>query len=135
MLLPATFYCSIPDADMRKPFVFTAMIAMLASCMGGGEKYFEKHAIIPEGATVEEIADIAARVVPTRNQLEWQQMELTAFLHYGINTYTNREWGDGKESPELFNPTAFDAEQIVKSIKAGGFKLIILTCRNIFIFK
>ena len=103
---------------------------MLASCMGDGEKYFEKHAIIPEGATTEEIADIAARVIPTRNQLEWQQMELTAFLHYGINTYTNREWGDGKESPELFNPTAFDAEQIVKSIKAGGFKLIILTCKH-----
>ena len=103
---------------------------MLASCMSDGEKYFEKHAIIPEGATTEEIADIAARVIPTRNQLEWQQMELTAFLHYGINTYTNREWGDGKESPELFNPTAFDAEQIVKSIKAGGFKLIILTCKH-----
>ena len=106
------------------------MITMLASCMGGGEKYYEKHAIIPDSATAEEIADIAARVVPTRNQLEWQQMELTAFLHYGINTYTNREWGDGKESPELFNPTAFDADQIVKSIKAGGFKLIILTCKH-----
>jgi alpha-L-fucosidase len=106
------------------------MIAMLASCMGGGEKYYEKHAIIPDSATAEEIADIAARVIPTRNQLEWQQMELTAFLHYGINTYTNREWGDGKESPELFNPTAFDADQIVKSIKAGGFKLIILTCKH-----
>ena len=99
-------------------------------CMGGGEKYYEKHAIIPDSATAEEIADIAARVIPTRNQLEWQQMELTAFLHYGINTYTNREWGDGKESPELFNPTAFDADQIVKSIKAGGFKLIILTCKH-----
>ena len=106
------------------------MITMLASCMGGGEKYYEKHAIIPDSATAEEIADIAARVIPTRNQLEWQQMELTAFLHYGINTYTNREWGDGKESPELFNPTAFDADQIVKSIKAGGFKLIILTCKH-----
>ncbi|MBE6269310.1 MAG: alpha-1,3/4-fucosidase [Bacteroidales bacterium] len=105
-------------------------MALFASCMGEGEKYFEKHVVIPEGATPEEIADIAARVIPTRNQLEWQQMELTAFLHYGINTYTNREWGDGKESPELFNPTAFDADQIVKSIKAGGFKLIILTCKH-----
>jgi alpha-L-fucosidase len=115
---------------MKKTFIVASMIAMLASCMGGGEKYYEKHAIIPDSATAEEIADIAARVIPTRNQLEWQQMELTAFLHYGINTYTNREWGDGKESPELFNPTAFDADQIVKSIKAGGFKLIILTCKH-----
>ena len=115
---------------MKKTFIVASMIAMLASCMGGGEKYYEKHAVIPDSATAEEIADIAARVIPTRNQLEWQQMELTAFLHYGINTYTNREWGDGKESPELFNPTAFDADQIVKSIKAGGFKLIILTCKH-----
>ena len=115
---------------MKKTFIVASMIAMLASCTGGGEKYYEKHAIIPDSATAEEIADIAARVIPTRNQLEWQQMELTAFLHYGINTYTNREWGDGKESPELFNPTAFDADQIVKSIKAGGFKLIILTCKH-----
>ena len=115
---------------MKKTFIIASMITMLASCMGGGEKYYEKHAVIPDSATAEEIADIAARVIPTRNQLEWQQMELTAFLHYGINTYTNREWGDGKESPELFNPTAFDADQIVKSIKAGGFKLIILTCKH-----
>ena len=115
---------------MKKTFIVASMIAMLASCTGGGEKYYEKHAIIPDSAPAEEIADIAARVIPTRNQLEWQQMELTAFLHYGINTYTNREWGDGKESPELFNPTAFDADQIVKSIKAGGFKLIILTCKH-----
>ncbi|MBQ4039186.1 MAG: alpha-L-fucosidase, partial [Bacteroidaceae bacterium] len=115
---------------MKKTFIIASMITMLVSCMGGGEKYYEKHAVIPDSATAEEIADIAARVIPTRNQLEWQQMELTAFLHYGINTYTNREWGDGKESPELFNPTAFDADQIVKSIKAGGFKLIILTCKH-----
>ncbi len=115
---------------MRKTFIYAAMIAMLASCTENSEKYFEKHAVIPEGATAEEIMDIAARVVPTPNQLAWQQMELTAFLHYGINTYTNREWGDGKESPSLFNPTSFDADQIVKSIKAGGFKLIILTCKH-----
>ncbi|MBQ5664007.1 MAG: alpha-L-fucosidase, partial [Bacteroidaceae bacterium] len=100
------------------------------SCSVQGEKLYEKHAVIPQGATSEEIIDIAARVVPTNNQLQWQQMELTAFLHYGVNTYTDREWGDGSESPALFNPTAFDANQIVESLKAGGFKLIILTCKH-----
>lgn len=113
-----------------KKIIIPSLLSILLSCAGSNEQYFEKHAIIPQGATSEEIIDIAARVTPTRNQLEWQQMELTAFLHYGINTYTNREWGDGKESPELFNPTAFDADQIVKSLKAGGFKLIILTCKH-----
>ena len=114
---------------MKKILMISAIAAALASCVGG-EKYFEKHAVIPDSATVEQIIDIAARVVPTPNQLAWQQMELTAFLHYGMNTYTNREWGDGKENPEWFNPTAFDADQIVASIKAGGFKLIILTCKH-----
>ncbi|MBR2607712.1 MAG: alpha-L-fucosidase [Bacteroidaceae bacterium] len=115
-----------------KKNIFTLILTALAllSCTTQREKLYEKHAIIPENATQEEIIDIAARVIPTRNQLEWQQMELTAFLHYGINTYTNREWGDGKESPSLFNPTAFDANQIVESLKAGGFKLIILTCKH-----
>ena len=66
---------------MKKTFIIASMITMLASCMGGGEKYYEKHAVIPDSATAEEIADIAARVGPTRNQLEWLQMELRAFLH------------------------------------------------------
>ncbi|MBR5150066.1 MAG: alpha-1,3/4-fucosidase, partial [Bacteroidaceae bacterium] len=79
---------------MKKILMISAIAAALASCVGG-EKYFEKHAVIPDSATVEQIIDIAARVVPTPNQLAWQQMELTAFLHYGMNTYTNREWGDG----------------------------------------
>ncbi len=116
---------------MKKNILTLALTAFtILSCTTQGEKLYEKHAIIPDGATQEEIIDIAARVTPTRNQLEWQQMELTAFLHYGINTYTDREWGNGREDPSLFNPTAFDANQIVESLKAGGFKLIILTCKH-----
>ena len=128
IILPVTF-CCLQTMPMKKILMISAIAAALSSC-AGGEKYFEKHAVIPDSATVEQIMDIAARVVPTPNQLAWQQMELTAFLHYGMNTYTNREWGDGRENPEWFNPTAFDADQIVASIKAGGFKLIILTCKH-----
>ena len=47
---------------------------------------------------------MAARVVPHQRQLEWQQLEMTAFLHFTVNTFTGLEWGTGKESPELFNP-------------------------------
>ena len=68
-------------------------------------------------ATLEQKVDMAARLIPTPQQLSWQQMELTAFLHFGINTFTGREWGDGKEDPALFNPSELDAEQWVRSLR------------------
>ena len=68
--------------------------------------------------------------VPTPQQLAWQRMELTMFCHFGVNTFTNREWGDGTEDEKIFNPTALDCRQWARSAKAGGFKLMILTAKH-----
>ena len=77
----------------------------------------------------ETLARVAA-VRPAPRQVAWQRYEMTAFFHYGINTYTGREWGDGKEDPALFNPTALDCRQWVRAVKAAGVKLAILTAKH-----
>lgn len=72
----------------------------------------------------------AAHIVPSARQLHWQQLELTAFLHFGINTFTNSEWGNGKEYPQCFNPDQMDARQWIRTLKKAGFRQVILTAKH-----
>jgi alpha-L-fucosidase len=76
------------------------------------------------------VASEPGRPVPTRAQLWWQRAELGLFTHFGMNTFTDREWGDGHEEPRQFNPSRFDARQWARAAKAGGFKYVILTAKH-----
>lgn len=69
-------------------------------------------------------------VLPSPRQVAFQQTEFYAFVHFTVNTFTDREWGDGKENPEIFNPVNFDADQWLSAIKAAGMKGLILTCKH-----
>lgn len=81
-------------------------------------KIYEQYGLKPYGA------------VPNKRQMEWYGRERTIFFHFGMNTFTGKEWGDGDESPELFNPSELSCEQWVKAIKDGGFTTAILTAKH-----
>ncbi len=69
-------------------------------------------------------------IKPSPQQVEWQDLEFGVLIHFGTNTYLDREWGDGTASPQVFNPTEFDPEQWMRAIKAAGAKYVVLVAKH-----
>ena len=92
----------------RIPILAAATLLLLAGC----------HQVEPYGA------------VPTQQQLAWQDMDMYAFIHYSLNTYTDQEWGFGNEDPALFNPSDLDCRQWARVCKQAGMKGIIFTAKH-----
>ncbi len=91
-----------------------------------GTKIFA--AMNPEARVFEEKL---VSVVPSERQYNWQlRHDVYAFIHFGPNTFTGREWGTGKEDPNVFNPAALDARQWAKSLKSAGMTMAILTVKH-----
>ena len=90
------------------------------------EKYNSKVSSLEDQET--EIA--AYGPLPSKAQLDYHKEELAAFIHYGMNTYTNSEWGNGRENPQYFNPTNLDTDQWIKTLKDAGFKRTIMVVKH-----
>src|SRR5690349_24622060 len=68
--------------------------------------------------------------IPSASQLKWHEMEYYMFIHFGPNTFTNKEWGTGLEDPKVFNPTKLDCRQWAKTARYAGMKGIIITAKH-----
>lgn len=69
-------------------------------------------------------------IKPSPQQVAWQALEFGAIIHFGANTFLDREWGDGKADPKVFNPTAFNPEQWMRAIQAAGARYVILVAKH-----
>ncbi|MBK8474961.1 MAG: alpha-L-fucosidase [Opitutaceae bacterium] len=95
-----------------------------------GDVEYSTLQFIAAGDSPEVIVEKAAKVLPRPNQTAWMRLERTFFLHFGPNTFRGVEWGDGRESPSIFNPTELDANQWVGAMKEAGCNLLILVSKH-----
>lgn len=111
---------------IRKTITILAALAAVAGC--GTRKYCNTVKI--DGDDANTIIEKAANVVPTANQLTALDREFIAFIHFGPNTFTGKEWGSGFESSETFALETLDTDQWCKAIKDAGMKMVIFTAKH-----
>jgi len=101
---------------MKKIYIITTLLTVL---------------LLGCNSETEKVKDIPAnKAIPSFNQHKYQQMEIVGFIHFTVNTFTDKEWGFGDEDPKIFNPTQLDAEQWVITAKEGGLKELIITTKH-----
>lgn len=117
---------------MKKIYSFLLGTMLLTACSQTqeGGMPFQNTIKIEEGDSQELIIEKAAHIVPTPNQLAALQNEFIAFIHFGPNTFTRMEWGNGMEDPKVFDLKELDTDQWCEAMKAAGMKMVIITVKH-----
>ena len=112
--------------------LFVLLLFLIYSCNAptGVEMKQESTIAIELTDTNETILKKATHVIPTPNQFEALKTEYMAFIHFGPNTFSKREWGNGKENPEIFNLQNLDTDQWCKTMKSAGMKMVVFTAKH-----
>lgn len=100
--------------NLKNHFAVFASVVLVSAC-SQAQKVLPPKPVLP---------------IPTAAQMQWHEMEMNAFIHFTTNTFTDKEWGYGDESPAIFNPSQLNTEQWAKTLKEVGFKTMILTCKH-----
>ena len=110
-----SLHLSLNMLNMKKNVLYSLVISAVALCMISCTKVKVPKPINP---------------TPSREQIDWQKLETYAFIHFGLNTYNDLEWGYGNTSASTFNPVNLDCEQWVATLKQCGMKGVILTAKH-----
>jgi len=120
--------------------ILAALLGVAATSAGGAALDFPSNTgpsipyatmhVVNEGDSEAVVTEKAAKVLPRANQTDWMRLERTFFLHFGLNTFNEVEWGTGREECSIFNPTALDANQWLEAVTNFGGKMIVLVCKH-----
>ena len=117
---------------MKTFFTYITLAMLMVSCSKSNGQLMSTSSTFKIDAddTKDSIIVKAAHVVPTKNQYEALKNEFIAFIHFGPNTFTRMEWGNGMEDPEIFDPKNLDTDQWCEAMKAANMKMVIITVKH-----
>ena len=116
---------------MRNTTFWICMVILIGTnCSSKEEIFYVQTVKVPDGASLDEIVELSARVVPHPRQMNWHRDEFLGFIHWGPNTFNGWEWGTGNENPDLFQPSNMDTDQWCRVMKNAGMKRVVITAKH-----